>query len=981
MVDDQMARYLRRIATWVQGGYVSVHYKLTFKEPNRKPIFPGSACSTIEQAIRQARYWAFERSTDVYLAQGAQKEHGGLPDKGPKLPKAIRQIHNIIASKALYMDVDVDSDPKKDAYRSTSELEDALHKFYTDTGIPPAPLVVQSGRGGKHLYWPFTNLVHPDDFRPLSNALVAAAQSTGLKFDSQCTVDICRLLRIPGTYNFKTGNQLPVVIEREEPDEYDIDTVQGWLAQWWNAPTINSSRTGGADDDGEDWSDTDSLGAGIDDHPLADIELVRKECAFIDNTIKNGGAGYSQTLWFYTIGLAASTTDPAGNAHLFSKGYISYEPTEVDEKLKEIQLSRQRRAEVGPPKCSAIRQQTTECASCKHRDSGTTPISFGYSIANPIHTRPVSRINDTDLPPTYFRGPRNQHIYLMGAETSEETQAETEVFPFQIKPYSGFIEKNYEGLGYKLSFITFEAGQEKSVLIDTEQVADKFAMSRGLARQGLLGMMNEPSRRFLVSYYNKLMEVKDNIVDIPAVGWYSKDGDMGFAFSGEYTTPTTTLRCHLLPPEASNYGVQGDIQPWLDLANIVVNSKRPDLSVLVASGFAAPLVVISGQQGFMVGCWSAASGIAKSTAITLAQTVWGSPLAINGLNDTPTHLFAKATILHNLPLFFDEIKTVTQIANFLSVIFQVTSGREKARANRDGTMKATKGWELPVVYASNSSMVEAAAQHHKGSPAMLYRMYEFVGLPNTTLAYSPSDIARMAGKLSHNYGSVGKIYAEYLGRNYSSCVKLVQSIQHEFEQKLNINQEERYWVSAMATILAGAYLAKSLNFAPFDLNSIEKFLIDEFNKMRIGKTASSVDYSIPATIVHELSQFLGPLRGRQTVVTDLLWMQPGRPPKGVVKVLNDSPALQHDYIRVQIAKLPQLILRFADAELADYCYKKGIPKAALTEAMKTKLSGRLGPARIASGTNYANLTELCWTFAVTGTPLEHEVEWTSQYFS
>jgi hypothetical protein len=260
-------------------------------------------------------------------------------------------------------------------------------------------------------------------------------------------------------------------------------------------------------------------------------------------------------------------------------------------------------------------------------------------------------------------------------------------------------------------------------------------------------------------------------------------------------------------------------------------------------------------------------------------------------------------------------------------------------------------------------------------------MFEFVGLPNTTLTHSPSDISRMSGKLFHNYGAVGKIYAEFLGRNYGSCVKLVQTIQHEFEQKLQINQEERYWIAAMATTMAGAYLAKKLNLAPFDLASIEAFLIEQFKKMRVGKTTSSVDYSIASTVVHELSQFLGPLRGRQTVVTDILWMQPGRPPKGVVRVLNDSPVLQHDYIRVQIAKLPQLILRFADAELADYCYKKGIPKATLTEAMKTKLSGKLGAARIASGTNYANLTEMCWTFGVTGTPLEHEVEWATQYFT
>jgi hypothetical protein len=45
-------------------------------------------------------------------------------------------------------------------------------------------------------------------------------QSTGLKFDGQFTIDICRLLRIPGTFNFKDHAQnstkppLPVTSDR-----------------------------------------------------------------------------------------------------------------------------------------------------------------------------------------------------------------------------------------------------------------------------------------------------------------------------------------------------------------------------------------------------------------------------------------------------------------------------------------------------------------------------------------------------------------------------------------------------------------------------------------------------------------------------------------------------------------------------------------------------------------------------------------------
>jgi hypothetical protein len=56
------------------------------------------------------------------------------------------------------MDVDVDTDPKKDAYRTVEQVNEGIELFYTKTGFPKAALVVNSGRGGKNLYWPFDRL-------------------------------------------------------------------------------------------------------------------------------------------------------------------------------------------------------------------------------------------------------------------------------------------------------------------------------------------------------------------------------------------------------------------------------------------------------------------------------------------------------------------------------------------------------------------------------------------------------------------------------------------------------------------------------------------------------------------------------------------------------------------------------------------------------------------------------------------------------
>ena len=95
----------------------------------------------------------------------------------------------------------MDVDAKQ--YASIDEMDAAIAHFYNETKIPKAPFAVKSGSGGYHLYWPFDRLLSPEEWQPLADALADAALSTGLKLDTECTVDRTRVLRIPGTKNYK----------------------------------------------------------------------------------------------------------------------------------------------------------------------------------------------------------------------------------------------------------------------------------------------------------------------------------------------------------------------------------------------------------------------------------------------------------------------------------------------------------------------------------------------------------------------------------------------------------------------------------------------------------------------------------------------------------------------------------------------------------------------------------------------------------
>jgi hypothetical protein len=196
-------RHIQHVGAWGAGGFVSVHHKYLLPGAKRI-VMPGSAHQSAESAVDDAFYWAEGRregGCDVYLSMGAQKTAGG---HGGRYPKAIRKDWNTAYAIALYLDIDV----KDGGYATTMKAALALLEFIQATGLMPT-MIVGSGTGGLHVYWRLGALVDPQQFRRLAGELVGIATEHGLMFDAQCTSDLVRLLRIPGTWNFKPDKDHP----------------------------------------------------------------------------------------------------------------------------------------------------------------------------------------------------------------------------------------------------------------------------------------------------------------------------------------------------------------------------------------------------------------------------------------------------------------------------------------------------------------------------------------------------------------------------------------------------------------------------------------------------------------------------------------------------------------------------------------------------------------------------------------------------
>ena len=979
---DTALRYITRVAPHGGTHFFSIHRKVTLG--NGKLVIPGHAHKDITQAANDALYWV-AKGCDIYLAMcgeiNTKKTRG--PSKSP-YPAADRTAINVICCKNLYLDVDVKPDKPDEGYATTEEALEAINNFLVTTGLPDPTFVVSSGTGGFHVYWTFTHTITPTEWQPMANALANAARQYGLKFDSQCTVDATRLLRVPGTQNFKHNPPLPVEIYWDTDLDVDPDELVKVLAFYDNGvrrPTPKSmdGRTQSPLLDGEIFTD---LGAGIKtEYAPSDIDEVAKNCPFIAETLRTGGADLAEPLWKYTLSLASRCQDPTHTAHRLSSGHASYSPAETETKLGQSQQDRISNPSLGPPGCEAIRYAgASQCAACPHLARRSNPLNVGFNRTNGHAFTSTSLPND-DLPPEYYRG-KDGLVYMDSeVETDDDGNNIGNSFPIRVFPYpilygSGLAEA-HEGKSFRICFDTLQAGTVvKRIEIDYSAATDKRYLQRDLSAQGLPCQVTKQMMDFMVSYLKLLRDTKSTLISVPPVGWYAQDGNMGFAYDGAFHTAHGTHKCHKMPIGGSEYAVVGEEQPWRDLVNVVVDPARPDLCVMAASAFAAPLVALSGQKGFLLGCWSSKSGVYKTTALSLAQAVWGGISGMQGMTDTLNYVFTKVGIIKNLPLIYDEVKTKKQVANFVDLTHQLTHGRDKGRALRDGSIRAPREWNTLIAYAVNMPLSQEVQQESKGTDAALFRMFEFQAItPASRSAFSSAMVAGMTHKLETNYGHIGRDYAKFLGENYGLVNDKLRAMQEHLQYTLPHEPDQRFWIAAIGCVITGASFAKALGYADFPIQAMLNFMVKEYHRMRTGRVAISQDYTHHVVAGSELAMFLRAKLPRNTIRTDIVWTQQGRPPKNSIKLLNDSENMKREELHVQISHKPDPVIRICDSALAKYCEEKAIPKLALLEAMRTHYGAAMSMGRLGSGTKYAtSLPEPIWTIAVKGTPLEHELE-------
>ena len=815
-----LEQYVDLVFDWDGVTYKSIAHRftkpVTTKARAASPVaFAQAACVQRDDFLKLVRS-RVRMQTDVYVALGSQVTASDQKTKDGYV-KPFRRQPNIATLKCLWTDVDVG---KPGAYATIQEAGEAVFAMCDAAGFWRPTMFVFSG-GGLHVYWCMTEAIPQARWQPLAQALQRICQLHHLKFDASVTIDAARILRPPESHNWKTGGPRPVTMQMLGP-VYTEDQLQQALEPHGALRVVQTAHEPSATN-AAFMSGLDDAGAGpVDLESLADAG-----CGVIKEALDTGGRTHTEPLWNLLMLAASFDTDPDEMAQWLGEQHPDYTPEDTAKKLEEKRRARAQNPNIGWPTCASFSGVSNICQTCPHLAAGKTPFHLRPKAGpNPV----LPTATGAPLPQGYYRTANN---YIWTTVKTKDASIDVSVCNYPI--IDAYLRTDVYGLVLKMTI----NGVDEFVDIACTSTPTWQGVVNTISesRVTLSKHQRELFRELTVAWIEKLQQMQSHRIRAASAGWEGA----AFVFASHAYGPAGKVEEVFVDTktDAPGYSTTGALQPWKDAAKMITDQGTPELDALLATSFAAPLVELTGQSGAIVSAYSPSSGCGKSTAIKVGQGVWGHPRkGVNMLADTDNAVFAKLASIRNLPLYWDELHVEEDIVTFSKILFRVTHGREKARLNRNATMRPTNEFSSLIVACSNMSLADKLALKGKNTPAGALRCFEFQ-VPDMKSKLASGAVDAMVDRLRENHGVAGVEYARLISDNKDKTKAMVMAARQHFATKLTLTQSERFLEIVAATTFVGATLANHAQLTEFNLPKLEQFLCDAILRQRGSATVRS----------------------------------------------------------------------------------------------------------------------------------------------
>lgn len=743
-----------------------------------------------------------------------------------------RTKENVRSLKAFWLDIDCGPSKAKvnpdtgypEGYIDQKKGLSELRRFCKVTGMPK-PIIVNSGRG-LHVYWALEEEVTREQWEPVATRLRQVCLTQQLFVDGS-VFEVSRILRIPGTLNFKDDPPTPVSVLGEAPP-VSFDTLKGILGvteEAFVAPRPVRKLT--------------ALGKSIMDNMESSFTKIMLRSGKKDNGCQQllscytGRGQLSEPRWWDALSIATFCADRDKAIHMLSDGHPDYTRAAVEKKIQGVK---------GPHSCLEFEKNNPGgCEGCSFRGKIKSPISLGKEVTraseedNIIDVAPEgedpSLVTIPDFPSPFFRG-KNGGIWITDGDEDPKLVYENDLYVVSRMndPHVGDV-------------VVLKAHMPrdgiKEFVIPNSKITERAELRRELAKQGVVTTENQFKllSMFIVASIRYLQHKKKADIMRVQFGWADNDtkfivGNREITKDNVYTSPPSSITEELVPYMEPC----GTIEKWAEVFNLY---NRPGLEVqafAALSGFGSTLLKFTGQKGAVINLIHSLSGAGKTTVLRVANSICGDPdLLLGKPEDTAASRPIKLGILNNIVNTVDEMTNISGevVSDFL---YGASHGRgkDKAEASANKLRKNYVTWRSISLGSSNASFVQKLYSVKKVPDGELMRLLEFhVAHTAQDIISTQEGLDVFDKQLSQNYGLAIVPFMQYVIGNLEEVKRTIDRVQNKIIKDLKLTQRERNWSATMAaTFTAGLIVTKYLNLVELDMTRIYAKVVPLIRTMR-----------------------------------------------------------------------------------------------------------------------------------------------------
>lgn len=738
-----------------------------------------------------------------------------------------RTKQNVLALKSFWVDIDCGENKP---YQTQNEGLMALQSFCRATHLPK-PIIVDSGRG-LHAYWPLTESIAREEWERAATRLRTLCTEHDLMADPAC-FEAARILRIPGTYNFKGQEPVPVtVLAGGKPIDYA--TLKELLGVK-DRPEFEIPQGGG---------DLSPLAQMLRDNMENSFDHIIKRtptCAHIAFGMERQDE-VSEPHWFSLLSVAKFCKDRDTALHIVSNRHPDYSYERTEAKAEHI---------LGPHTCAEFEKHNPQlCKKCPFKGKIKSPIQLGRRLKEEddekdetdeeqdearegriLVDEPRERMPDPPFP--YKRGVKGG-IYRMPA--AEEAEPEL-VFEEDIWVAKRMLDPKEGGM----MLVKYQHPQDglQQWIMSNKRLLDPQELRKELASKDVLG--TEKQLKLLTDY---MMKSSKNLISTTKAelmrkqfGWHDDDkvfilGDKEYSKEATRFSPPSSITEAMVPL----FEPKGTFEKWKEVFDLYGREGYEAHAFAAGIAFGAPLFKFTGHAGVIINMIHPNSGTGKSTILRMCNSVYGHPAKLMFTDDdTYNAKITKMGIHNHLPVTLDEMTNTTS-EELSALVYQATQGRGKDRmlASTNELRINDTTWQTMCLSSANASFYDKLGERSDRPDGELMRIMEFHLDHISSDGSIDVDYGRMMfdNQLMENYGHAGPRYITFLMRNKTRVLTKLAEVQKALDTAIGARQSERFWTAAAASVITGCIAAKEAGLHNWDVGKLFTYACNQIIMLR-----------------------------------------------------------------------------------------------------------------------------------------------------